>query len=321
MNRIISKGSLMTTSLTRPARPTALRQRRPGLAASALLAATLAGCGGGGSGGPAPEPAVTSMTTQAIKYTQSLRVTILGTNLDQPLTVTTPACPTLTRNAAQSTPTSAIYECSNAALGANTVTARRPSDNTTLRTSDFDLGLPPQVTLTLSNGAGISGQVVLTLAADTSLTPETVSNFLFYVNGQHYDGLVFHRVVPTFVLQAGGYEPYTPGVFPTLKVNTQAPIDLEVNKGLSNKQWTIAMARTNAPNSATTQFFINTVDNPGLDPSASSAGYAVFGHVSAGIDVLQAIAGTTCFTVNPFGNSDCWPSPNVTITSAVQTRL
>jgi cyclophilin family peptidyl-prolyl cis-trans isomerase len=308
----------MTTSLTRLARSTAPRQRRPALAASVALAATLVGCGGGG-GGPPPEPTVTSVTTQAIKYTQSLRVTILGTNVDQPLTVTTPACPTLTRNAAQSTPTSAIYECSNAALGANQVTVQRPSDGATLRTDTFTLGLPPQVTLTLSNGAGISGQVVITLASDASLTPETVSNFLYYVNGQHYDGLVFHRVVPTFVLQAGGYQPYTPGVFPALRINTRPPIDLEVNKGLSNRQWTIAMARSTALNSATTQFFINTVDNVALD--TASGGYAVFGHVSSGIDVLQAIQNTTCFPVNPFGNSDCWPSPNVTITSAVQTRL
>ncbi len=311
----------MPISPSRRTPPAAALARVAAHLCGAALAATLAACGGGGGGGPAPAPTVTSVIAQPTNYTQSVTVTIAGTNLDQPLTVTTPACATLTRSTTApraSTASTAYYVCSNANLGASQVTVQRPSDNAVLGTANFTLALPPQVTLTVSNGAGISGQIVVTLAADASLTPETVSNFLFYVNGQFYDGTVFHRVVPTFVSQGGGYLPYTPGTFPSLKVNTRPPIDLEVNKGLSNTQWTIAMARSTALNSATTQFYFNMVDNVALD--TSGGGYAAFGHVSAGTDVLTAIAGTTCFAVNPFGNSDCWPNSNVVITSAVQTR-
>jgi peptidyl-prolyl cis-trans isomerase A (cyclophilin A) len=193
---------------------------------------------------------------------------------------------------------------------------QRASDGATLSTDTFTVGLPPQVTFTVSDGAGLTGQFVVTLAADASLTPETVSNFLYYVNGLHYDGLVFHRVFPNFVIQGGGYLPITPPTPPTRRINTRPPIALEVNRGLLNRQWTIAMARGGSPNSATTEFFVNMVDNPHLDPNTLSAGYAVFGHVSAGTDVITAIANAPC-TPAP---DTCEPHPNVVITSAARTR-
>jgi len=114
-----------------------------------------------------------------------------------------------------------------------------------------------------------------------------VANFLAYVNKGHYDGTVFHRVIPGFMIQGGGFEP---GM--TQKA-TDKPIDNEANNGLKNTKYTLAMARTNDPHSATAQFFINIADNGFLNhtaPSAQGWGYAVFGKVVAGTDVVDKIA-------------------------------
>ena len=114
--------------------------------------------------------------------------------------------------------------------------------------------------------------------------PKTVANFLDYVKAGQYNGTVFHRVIKGFMIQGGGY-----------KTNfdekpTRAPIPLESRNGLKNATGTIAMARTSDPNSATAQFFINTVDNAGLDyPNPDSNGYAVFGKVVSGMDVVKKI--------------------------------
>jgi cyclophilin family peptidyl-prolyl cis-trans isomerase len=186
----------------------------------------------------------------------------------------------------------------------------------------------PQVTLTVSNGAGVTGNIVLTL--EPTAAPGTTANFLEYVNSGFYNGTVFHRHArnntasgfSSWVLQGGGYAgPVTAASpFPTLKP-TRAPIALEVGRGLSNVQYTVAMARTAALNSATSQFFINTVDNAFLD--TSGGGYAVFGTVTAGRDVVAAMVAASC-TLSPvnFGSvsGDCVPAPNITITAATQTR-
>lgn len=116
--------------------------------------------------------------------------------------------------------------------------------------------------------------------------PETVRNFLAYVAKGHYDGTVFHRVIKGFMIQGGGFEPGMK------QKPTDAPIRNEANNGLKNKRYTLAMARTSDPHSASAQFFINTVDNDFLDFRAENAqgwGYAVFGRVSAGTDVVDAI--------------------------------
>ncbi|MEQ1804304.1 MAG: peptidylprolyl isomerase [Burkholderiaceae bacterium] len=288
---------------------------------AALIAAALTtACGGGGGGGAAALPNVSSANVAVTNYTQTVTVTLNGSDLDQGVSVTSPACGTLVRSSAAplvSSATTAYYQCTGAAVGTSQVSVQRDSDGTNLGIGNFSVALPPQVTFTVTDGAGLNGTFVVTLAADPTLTPQTVNNFLSYVGGSFYNGTVFHRVLPGFVVQGGGYLPYTTGMVPSLKINTRPPIALEVNKGLSNKKWTIAMARTSALDSATTQFFINMVDNPGLDPSASSAGYAVFGHVSEGIDVVTAIANSTCTSGLI---SECEPKPNVVITSAIRTR-
>lgn len=116
--------------------------------------------------------------------------------------------------------------------------------------------------------------------------PITVKNFLQYVADKHYDGLIFHRVIPNFMIQGGGYEP-------GLKERkTRAPIKNEAGNGLSNVRGTIAMARTSVPDSATSQFFINVKDNTFLDraQAADKVGYCVFGRVTEGMDVVDKIS-------------------------------
>jgi cyclophilin family peptidyl-prolyl cis-trans isomerase len=125
-----------------------------------------------------------------------------------------------------------------------------------------------------------------------------------------------HRVVPGFVVQGGGFLPLNGGTTPTAKP-TNPPIVLEVGKGLSNLQWTVAMARLAQADTATSQFFINLVDNVALDTNAG--GYAVFGNVSSGTAVVTALTGVTC-AAPVAGFSGCWPNPDVVITSATQTQ-
>ncbi len=133
----------------------------------------------------------------------------------------------------------------------------------------------------------IAGLGVIKLELDAAKAPKTVENFLAYVAKGHYNGTVFHRVIPGFMIQGGGFEA---GMN---QKATDKPINNEANNGLKNDKYTIAMARTNDPHSATAQFFINVADNGFLNhtaPSAQGWGYAVFGKVVAGHDVVDKIA-------------------------------
>ncbi len=121
------------------------------------------------------------------------------------------------------------------------------------------------------------------LELDSEKAPVTSKNFERYVREGFYDGTIFHRVIKRFMIQGGGLtENYS-------EKDTHEPIVNEAGNGLSNKKYTIAMARTSDPNSATAQFFINTVDNPYLDRSPRDAGYAVFGRVVLGTEVVDKI--------------------------------
>lgn len=284
------------------------------LAASAMLG----GCGGGGNAAPT----VTAPATGSPMYGQPLLLTLKGSNLDQGLAVTSSAaCPGATRVDAApllSTPTTAYYQCTVAGVGAGQFVVRSAIDGSVLTAASFTVPLP-QVTLTLGNGAGVEGTVVITLAPDKA--PVTVNNFLAYVKAGFYDRTVIHRVVKDFVIQGGGYaSPVDATTALAASKAVNAPIRLEANVGLSNAQWTIAMARTNLANSATSQFFINLVDNSRvLDASPFQAGYAVFGSVSAGTDTVASVAAAPCAST-PVSSGDCTPIPNVVVTSAVQTR-
>lgn len=127
---------------------------------------------------------------------------------------------------------------------------------------------------------------VITLELDQDKAPKSVANFLAYVNKGHYNGTIFHRVIPGFMVQGGGMEP---GM---TQKTCDAPIQNEANNGLKNANYTVAMARTGDPHSATAQFFINVADNGFLNhtaPSAQGWGYAVFGKVVSGSEVVDKI--------------------------------
>ena len=137
-----------------------------------------------------------------------------------------------------------------------------------------------------------AGDVVVEL--DREKAPKTVDNFVQYVRAGHYDGTIFHRVIDGFMIQGGGMKP------DMSEKPTRAPIALEVGKGLSNLRGTISMARTSAPDSATSQFFINVVDNLNLD--TYGGGYAVFGKVTSGMDVVDKIKASATTSKGPHQN-------------------
>lgn len=135
------------------------------------------------------------------------------------------------------------------------------------------------------------GSVTMELFLDKA--PVSVENFLKYVDDKHYDGTIFHRVMPDFMIQGGGF---LPGM--KEKGAKNRPIRNEAANGLSNLRGTLAMARTNDPHSATDQFFINVKNNSqGLDRKSGSAGYAVFGKVTEGMDTVDKIKGVTTRSV------------------------
>jgi cyclophilin family peptidyl-prolyl cis-trans isomerase len=139
------------------------------------------------------------------------------------------------------------------------------------------------------------GPVKIELFQDKA--PVTVKNFLAYVDDKHYDGTIFHRVISNFMIQGGNFEP---GMRPK---NTGPQIRNEAGNGLKNTRGTIAMARTNEPDSATDQFFINVVDNSSkLDRAGRNAGYAVFGKVIDGMDVVDKIKDVPTGTVGVFAS-------------------
>ncbi len=152
---------------------------------------------------------------------------------------------------------------------------------------------------------------VITLELDAEKAPNSAANFLEYVKNGHYDNTVFHRVIPGFMVQGGGFEPGMK------EKKAGKPIDNEANNGLKNDMYTVAMARTSDPHSATAQFFINVADNGFLNhtaPSAQGWGYAVFGKVVKGTEVVDQIKGVK---TGRKGFHDDVPNDDVVIEKAV----
>ncbi len=146
---------------------------------------------------------------------------------------------------------------------------------------------------------------------DAAKAPKSVANFLAYVDAKHYDGTVFHRIIPTFMIQGGGFDPQLE------KKSVRAAIENEADNGLKNLRGTVAMARTGEPHSATSQWFVNVVDNAFLDHQAKVGpgwGYAVFGKVISGMDVVEKIKIVKTGASGPF-TKDC-PVDPVIIESA-----
>ena len=269
--------------------------------AAAGAALLVAACGGGGG----DEGPVRDIVAEgALAFSKAATFTVTGSQLDAiNLSLSTQGCTglaalpggTLNQVQVRCTVTGASQVQVEAKNGAGEVLLSRA----------FPVPVP-EVTLQTS-----LGRVKLELSPDKA--PNTVFNFLRYVNSGFYPGTVFHRVEPNFVVQAGGF---TTG--PTFKAPTANPIPLETPNGLSNLRGTVAMARGSAPNSATSQFYINLKDNQTLDyASASQPGYAVFGKVSEGLAVIDTMA--TQPTTSRGGLNNV-PQTDIVVTSAVQTR-
>ena len=209
---------------------------------------------------------------------------------------------------------SSLVACGGGSGSQTSTTVTPPSYGGGLTPGSVSMTITNEVTLTTNYGTIVVG-------LDATHAPLSTANFLNYVTTGFYNASLFHRVVPGFVIQGGGYTD-TNGTYTALVTN--ASIDLESRNGLSNTQYTIAMARLGGePDSATSQFYFNLVDNStSLDyPAQDGAGYAVFGTVSStdttSIATINAIAAVTTGTNSQTGQAD-WPVSDVVITSAVQ---
>lgn len=284
--------------------------------AAALLLAVLSACGGGGGDGGdpgnlPPMPQVTDIRSQAsLSFGRTATLLVEGTHLDQGINLTAPGCSGLTElsggGAGQRS-----YSCRVTGPTMLDVTALRSGGGGMLRS--VSLPVPdPQVTVTVSSTtAGVAGSFLLEL--DPVAAPISVENFLRYTNDGFYTGTLFHRVIADLVVQAGGF---TTG--PTPKPPTHPAIRLESNNGLRNTRGTVGAARTPAPDSATSQFYVNVMDNPGFDfVSTAQPGFAVFGVVVGGMELIDAIRVVPTATRN--GLNDV-PVTDVVIESATQTR-
>jgi peptidyl-prolyl cis-trans isomerase B (cyclophilin B) len=157
----------------------------------------------------------------------------------------------------------------------------------------------------------IAGEGVVTLELDEQKAPKSVANFISYVKKGHYDGTIFHRVIDGFMIQGGGF---APGMS---QKPTDPPIENEADNGLKNDKYTVAMARTSAPHSASAQFFINVADNEFLNhksPTPQGWGYAVFGKVVGGQDIVDRLRGVP--TATRSGHGDV-PKTDLVIEKAV----
>lgn len=168
--------------------------------------------------------------------------------------------------------------------------------------------LSPRVQVETSLGSFV-------LELDIVRAPLSAENFLRYVRDGYYDGTVFHRVIPNFVVQGGGYDP---GLAAR---QARAPIPNESGNGLSNRRGTVGLAREDSPHSGSSQFYINLMDNAGLDPLPSRWGYAVFGRVIEGMDVVDRIAHLRTATVASFGQDVPLDRPIIQRAWVLETTL
>ena len=253
---------------------------------------------GGGDGTAATPPSVAAVVVTDVVYKKAAKITVTGQHLDSGITVTSIGCSTVAEQPGGSS-TSRSYSCVPIFGASMDVTVSAAADKALL--TQVTVPVPsPQVSLVTSLGT-----IVVELRPDRAKS--TVDNFLEYVDSGFYNDTIFHRVVSGYVVQGGGY-----AVGQTTLKTTNAPILLEPPSatGLSNIQGTIAMARSTGLNSATSQFYINAVNNSSLD--TTSGGYAVFGSVIQGMSVVTAIEAVAV-------DSNSWPTTAVTLTSASRT--
>jgi cyclophilin family peptidyl-prolyl cis-trans isomerase len=261
--------------------------------------ALLAGCGGTGF-----PPQVTAVKAQTLQYGRTATIYVGGMDLRSNMVADLGSGCTSPSFASTSTTETLVLNCSVTAIGDLPLTLKSATGELVYSTT---LTVPkPQVMLLTAGGN-------ITLELEPTVAPLTVKNFLNYVHSGYYKDTLFHRVIAGFMVQGGGF---TTGM--VRKSGLSAAIALESNKGLSNLRGTLSMARTSVPDSATSEFFINVVDNTYLDyQSNTQPGYAVFGKVLQGMNVVDTIA------TQPTGSSNGYadvPLTDVTITQALQIQ-
>jgi peptidyl-prolyl cis-trans isomerase A (cyclophilin A) len=250
-------------------------------------------------------PVVSDIQPSRLSYLQTTTFRITGVRLDANLTVNTRRCTGLAAQPGGSA-TEQNITCTITATGTDAVGFElRDVAGNVVASRSYNVP-DPQVTMATSLGT-------IVVELNPTVAPVTTDNFLRYVQARFYDNTIFHRVVGGFVAQGGWLTPA-----PAEQVGRRDPIALESNRGLSNLRGTIAMARTSEPNSATSQFYFNLVDNTTLDyASAASPGYAVFGRIVQGLSVMDAIGAVP--TATRFGLAN-FPLSNVVVQGAIQTR-
>jgi cyclophilin family peptidyl-prolyl cis-trans isomerase len=265
-----------------------------------VLAALLTSCGGS-SDFP---PVITGVKVQSISYGRTATIYLGGQDLRSSMVVDTGGACASPSFASSSTTALLVLNCVPKVAGDFPLTIKSAEGQVVYSGT---VQVPnPQVTLITAKGA-------ITLELDPAKAPISTNNFLSYVASGFYKDTLFHRVIAGFVVQGGGY---TTGM--VKRTASALPIELESNKGLSNLRGTLAMARTNVPNSATSEFFINLVDNTALDyKNAANPGYAVFGKVVQGIELVDAIAAEPTGVVKGFADV---PLSEVVVTLAIQSR-
>ena len=265
-----------------------------------VLAVILTACGGG-DGFP---PKVTGVKVQSAQYGKTATIYIGGKDLRSNLTIDTSGACTNPVFASNSSTDTLVLNCVVSKVGDFPMVVQT-AEGVAIYTTTLNIPMP-QVALITSKGS-------ITVELDPTLAPLSTNNFLSYVNKGFYRSTLFHRVIPNFVVQGGGY---TTGM--VKKTEQSAPIELESNKGLSNLRGSLAMARTFLPNSATSEFYINLIDNLSLDyKNAANPGYAVFGKVLQGMDVVEAIAAEPTGVVG--GMSDV-PLADIALSLALQSQ-
>ena len=260
----------------------------------------ISGCGGS-SGFP---PVITGVKAQSLMFGRTATIYLGGKDLRSNLVADAGTACTNPSFAANSSTDLLVLNCLVKSVGEFTLTVKT---ETGVLVYFGSLTVPKPEVAILTNKGTISVEL------DPNLAPVSSANFLSYTGNGFYSGTLFHRVIAGFVIQAGGY---TSGlVKKTVQLN---PIVLESNNGLSNKRGTLAAARTNVFNSATSEFYINLADNLSLDyKNALTPGYAVFGTVTQGLDVVDAIAAEPTGFLNGFTDV---PIKDITINLVLQSK-
>ena len=272
-----------------------------------LTSLCLVGCGGGNE----TPPQAPSIQGSNLFYGLNASFFVGVTALAPGVSLSADKCSSLVQTTS-STPTALVFTCKVTGTGKLTFTAK-DSQGALLATQAFTVP-DPQVEVSITQG-NLVGKLVLEL--NPTAAPLSVDNFLKYVSSGFYTGTIFHRVIPNFVVQAGGF---TSGLTPMTP--SFGPITLESNNGLKNLTGTLAMARTSDPNSATSQFYVNLVDNTSLDfVSSASPGYAVFGKVSSGLEVITYIGKLPTGTSKDTAGNDMADVPTTEATITAMTRI